>query len=423
MKAFSISRFGTKVTARTGILELMDDLGRAMSAGGPELCMLGGGNPARIPEMEHIWRDRMQALMQKDHVFENLMANYDTPQGNPEFLAAFAGYLADRYGWAVTERNILVTNGSQQSFFLLLNLFGGPDAKGRIRKIHMPLMPEYIGYADQGIADGLFAATRPTIEHRADGYFKYHIDRNAFRLGDDAGAICVSRPTNPTGNVLTDDEVRYLHAQAEQRGIPLIVDNAYGAPFPHILFKDVSLYWDPQVILTCSLSKLGLPGTRTGIVIADESIVDALVSMNAVISLANGNLGQALVTPLLRTGELERMGRDIIRPFYEARKQRAERALRAAFDASIPVHLHVPEGALFLWLWFQDLPVSTRVLYQMLKKRGVIVVPGEYFFYGLESDWPHAHQCIRVNYALKPDAVERGIGIIAEEVKRIYAGA
>ena len=44
------------------------------------------------------------------------------------------------------------------------------------------------------------------------------------------GAICCSRPTNPTGNVLTDGEMARLDTLAQEHGIPLIIDNAYGIP-------------------------------------------------------------------------------------------------------------------------------------------------------------------------------------------------
>jgi valine--pyruvate aminotransferase len=55
---------------------------------------------------------------------------------------------------------------------------------------------------------------------------------------DEVGAICVSRPTNPTGNVLTDDEIARLHASwRSTTDMPLIIDNAYGPPFPGILYK------------------------------------------------------------------------------------------------------------------------------------------------------------------------------------------
>ena len=82
------------------------------------------------------------------------------------------------------------------------------------------------------------------------------------------GAICCSRPTNPTGNVLTDGEMARLDALAQEHGIPLIIDNAYGMPFSNIIYSDVTLNWHENIILCFSLSKICLPGVRTGIIIA-----------------------------------------------------------------------------------------------------------------------------------------------------------
>ena len=62
--------------------------------------------------------------------------------------------------------------------------------------------------------------------------FKYHIDFNELTVDDSIGAICASRPTNPTGNVLTDQEIRHLDELARHHGIPLIIDNAYGNAVP-----------------------------------------------------------------------------------------------------------------------------------------------------------------------------------------------
>ncbi|NIP97238.1 MAG: valine--pyruvate aminotransferase, partial [Akkermansiaceae bacterium] len=63
--------------------------------------------------------------------------------------------------------------------------------------------------------------------------------------------------------------------------------------------------------------------------------------------------------------------------------------------------VHRSEGALFLWMWFEDLPVTSRELYDRLKGRGVLVVPGNYFFFGLDDDeWPHRNECLRVSFAM-----------------------
>jgi valine--pyruvate aminotransferase len=61
------------------------------------------------------------------------------------------------------------------------------------------------------------------------------------------------------------------------------------------------------------------------------------------------------------------------------------------------------------------------VLYQRLQERDVVVVPGKYFTFGEHAGWKHADECIRVNYALNPDDVKRGIEIIAEEVEAMWS--
>ena len=49
------------------------------------------------------------------------------------------------------------------------------------------------------------------------------------------------------------------------------------------------------------------------------------------------------------------------------------------------------------------------------------MVSGHYFFPGMEQDdWAHKQQCIRVTYAQDDEVVERGISLIAEEIRRIF---
>ena len=167
MSQFSFSRIGQKLTGRSGILELMDDLGRALTTQ-PQMRMLGGGNPAAVPEIQALWRKRMTELLAEGAVFDGMLGNYDPPQGNPRFLAAMAKLLRERMGWQIGPENLAITTGGQTAFFYLFNLLAGtfdePSASPRSKKILLPLCPEYIGYADQGLCEGLFVACRPRIE-------------------------------------------------------------------------------------------------------------------------------------------------------------------------------------------------------------------------------------------------------------------
>ena len=412
-----LSALGRRLTGESGTRSLMDDLGEVATAGGG-IVNLGGGNPSLIPAAEAVFRARMRAFLQRDGAFERTIGSYDGPEGDRGFARALTQLLRREYGWEVSEHNIALTNGSQSAFLALFNLLAGPGEDGRMRRILLPLSPEYIGYADLGLAPGMFVSRRSTVSDLGDGMFKYGVDFDGLDEVEDIGAICVSRPTNPTGNVVTDEEIERLGAAARARGVPLIVDNAYGLPFPGIVYGDATLAWDEHTVLCMSLSKLGLPGMRTGIVIASEEIVAALGAANAIFCLAPGSLGPALATGLVESGEALALSREVIRPHYAERAKRAVGMLRAGLDGC-DVRIHRPEGAFFLWLWMPGLPISSAELYERLKARGVVVVSGHYFFPGLEDDdWAHKHQCIRISYADDWHRIERGLAIVIEEVRR-----
>ena len=413
-----LSEFGAKLSAQTGIVSLMDDLGEAVSSG-RSFRMLGGGNPARIPAVEARFRRSMQRILDNGDQFERMIGVYDGPQGNAELIEALADLFRGEFGWNTGPENILVTNGSQSAFFALFNMFAGRRSDGSHGKILLPITPEYIGYADTGIQDPIFDSHRPTIDTLGDGFFKYRVNFDDIRVDDSIGAICMSRPTNPTGNVLTDDEVAKLAGLAAGHDVPLIVDDAYGAPFPNIIFSSATPMWDDNTILCLSLSKLGLPGVRTGIIVANREIVRALSSMAAIMSLAPGSFGPGLVADLVKSREIISLSNEVIRPYYQQRVQQAIQWIQDAMQG-YPCYIHKPEGAIFLWLWFPELPITSQELYQRLKDRGVLVIAGQHFFPGIEADWRHRYECIRVTYSQNPADVEAGLGIIAEEVIRAF---
>ena len=417
---FSRSQFAARLASHCGIVELMEDLGSALASGSPDLVMMGGGNPARIPEVEAVWSRIVTELAASGPALGAALGNYDPPAGNPGFRQDLAAYLQVRCGWKIGPENIAVTPGGQTAFFYLLNLFGGQHPDGSHRKILLPVSPEYIGYADQGLEPDLFRSIPGRIELTAPHRFKYRIDFDQLHLTPEIAAICLSRPTNPSANVVTREELEKLASLAEAHGIPLLLDNAYGLPFPGVIFgEDTEPFWHPNVIQTLSLSKLGLPGTRTGFVIGPAEIIAEIAALNAVVGLANNNIGQVIAKSLLSTGELDRLTREVIRPYYATRCQEATALLDEELSG-LPYRLHEPEGAFFLWLWLEDCPLTSRELYLQLKERGLIVVPGEYFFYGLREDWTHQRQCLRLSYTQSPERVRRGLKILGEFLRELY---
>jgi len=416
------TKFGARMLRPTGALELMTDLGEAARlAADRTVHMLGGGNPARIPAVEALYSRRLREIAADDAQLGRFAASYSDPAGDHAFRVMLAEALARRYGWSVTERNVALTSGSQTAFTALFNLFAGECGDGSRKRILLPVAPEYIGYADVGLSDGMLVAQRAAIEELPDGFFKYRVRFEGLETIADVGAICVSRPTNPSGNVLTLDELGHLDAIAHGRGVPLIIDAAYGEPFPGIQFVEPGLAWNENTVLCLSLSKLGMPAMRTGIVVAHEDVINALTAFNATVSLAPGATGAVVVEPLLRSGELEAICAEMIRPYYAARSSEAVERLKCACR-DLPLRIHRPEGAFFLWLWFPGLPITSQELYRRLKARGVYVLSGHHFFPGLADDWQHRNECIRINASQAPESVAAGVLAIADEVRRAMEG-
>lgn len=111
------SAFGEKFTQHSGILQLMDDLGDALKSDKP-VNMLGGGNPARIAEVNAVFADVFSKLA-AEHAVENI-GNYSNPQGDAALIAALTKFLNREYGWNLTADNIALTNGSQTRFSICL---------------------------------------------------------------------------------------------------------------------------------------------------------------------------------------------------------------------------------------------------------------------------------------------------------------
>jgi len=416
------SSFGDKFAAKSGIGELMEDLGHALAGG--DMIMMGGGNPAHIPAVQERFKQRLTEIIDSPSEFRRLVGIYDPPQGELSFIRDVSDMLNREFSWDLKPDNIALTNGSQAGFFMLFNLFAGQFSDGSHKQIQLPLAPEYIGYSDAGLSQSFFTANRPKIERIDSATFKYHVDFDALNIDETTGAICVSRPTNPTGNVLTDDEVARLDQVARENNIPLILDCAYGTPFPNLIFTEARPIWNDNTIACFSLSKLGLPAARTGIVVANAEVIKALSAVNGIMNLATGSFGAMLAQDMVRSGEILRISNTIVRPFYLDKAKRAEACLRQYLQGT-PFALHKAEGAMFLWLWLRDCPVTSQALYERLKARGVLVVPGHHFFPGLESDedknWRHKHECLRITYSQDDALVESGLAIIGEEVKKAYA--
>ena len=392
--------------------------------------MFGGGNPAHIPQMQETFRAEMEHIVGSPKLFSSTIGDYDPPQGNVAFIDAFVNYLNRIYDWWLKHENVATTNGAQKWFFTLFNLLAGETTDGKRKKILFPLSPEYIGYEDQWLSPDMFVSCRPHITELPNNQFKYDVDFDALEIWDDIGAICVSRPTNPTGNVITDEELAQLSALAKQHNIPLIIDNAYGEPFPNIIFTDANLVWDEHIILTFSLSKIGLPTMRCGMIVANADIIRKVSAVNAITNLSGNRMGQTMMLRLLEGDSVTMLARDVIKPYYQVRCDRVVDAFLTIWGEEIEYRIHKPEWSLFVRIWLpkaqqlmEDDTKWSNVFYQKCKDRGLLIVPWHYFFPWLPKQWrDHMYECFRMSYAVPEEKIPTGVQIMKEVVQEIEGG-
>jgi valine--pyruvate aminotransferase len=422
----ALTKIGAQMSNLTGVRAIMKDIIETLRAGaGRDFINLSAGNPLILPEVEQLWRDCTVDLLNSSEYGE-VVCRYGSSQGYAPFIEAVVNDFNQRYGLSLTDRNILVTPGSQTLYFYAANAFGGytESSPTSLKQVVLPLSPDYTGYGGVALSPESLIAYKPTLDIDASAHrFKYRPDFSQLLINESTGCVIFSRPCNPTGNVLTDEEVNKIAALAAPYDVPVFIDSAYAPPFPALNFTDMTPVFGDNIIHCMSLSKAGLPGERIGIAIGDEKVIQVLECFQTNMCIHPSRYGQAIASRAINSGKLAHISETVIRSFYQNKFTVLESTLDAAMPKDLPWLLHRGEGAIFAWLWFQDLPMTDWEFYQLLKQVGVIVVPGSSFFPGLREDWEHKHQCLRISLTGSDEEIAIAMQKLAKVASEVYQGA
>jgi valine--pyruvate aminotransferase len=417
----ALSQFGSQMSQLTGVRAIMKDIIETLrNSEGREFINLSAGNPVILPEVEQLWRDCTQELLDSDEYGE-VVCRYGSAQGYTPLIDAIVEDFNARYGLELSDRHILITGGSQALYLYAANAFGGYTTSGELKQVVLPLCPDYTGYGGVSLTPEALLAYKPTLEidevrHR----FKYRPDFSQLQINQQTGCVIFSRPCNPTGNVISDEEVTKIAHLAASYDVPVLVDSAYAPPFPALNFTEMTPQFGDNIIHCMSLSKAGLPGERIGIAIGDPQLIGILESFQTNACLHSSRYGQAIAAKAISSGKLANLALNVIRPHYQRKIEVLANTLDAAMP-DIPWYLHQGEGAIFAWLWLKDLPMTDWEFYQELKQVGVIVVPGSTFFPGLREDWQHKQQCLRISLTATETEIAEAMKRLAKVVQQVYS--
>jgi aspartate/methionine/tyrosine aminotransferase len=207
--------------------------------------------------------------------------------------------------------------------------------------------------------------------------------------------IIVTNPNNPTGAILTEDEIDEIVAIAERVGAWIIADEIYAG-------AELDGVWSPtfwgrydKLVITSGLSKAyGLPGLRLGWAVGPADFIADLWSYKDYTSIAPGTLSDLFariaLAPETRQRIYERT-RHILSANYEPLSDWLN-ARRDIFQ-----FLEPRAGAICYTRY--DLNINSSELAQRLKdEQSVLIVPGDHF---------NMDGYMRIGYGIpKPELIE-----------------
>ncbi|MGA7907903.1 MAG: aminotransferase class I/II-fold pyridoxal phosphate-dependent enzyme [Candidatus Sulfotelmatobacter sp.] len=320
--------------------------------------------------------------------FLSLGLKYPESDGSPELRQ----HIAVWYG--ANPDNVLVTNGgSEANFTSLWGILENGD--------HAAVMlPNYL--QTWGLSRAFAAKATPfyLVERRERaGGPRWALDIEGLHraVTKRTRLIVVTNPNNPTGAVLTEDEMQAVVRAAQRVNAWLLVDEIYrGAEIQGSLTPTFWGRYD-KLIITSGLSKaFGLPGLRLGWIVAPAKLIAKLCRFHDYTTLTptilSDRLARIVMEPSRREKNLERT-RGIIRNNLP----RLEQWIHAHGE----LFSYIPPVAGAITFFRYKLPISSSALFdRLIKERSVLITPGAHFGLG---------RYIRVGYGYDVDYTLRGL--------------
>jgi 2-aminoadipate transaminase len=320
---------------------------------------------------------------------------------------ALIGMLRDE-GLAVRNEQLLITDGCQQAIDLICKAFLRP---GDAVALENPAYPGSIAIFSGARVRTL--AVNVSADSSRTGYAGLDLDALETVLMQNRVKLIFLTPDfhNPTGTSLPVPQRRRLLEIAARYQLPVVEDTIYsrlrfhGPSLPSLKSLDRS----GSVIQLSSFSKVAFPGLRVGWCIGPESVVERLRLLKQSTDLHTDQLAQAALAEFLRRGHLARHAAKMNRIYGNRCKRMLEALERQMPEGTSWTR---PEGGVSVWVTLPTGMDAAELLIH-LRERGVIFVPGRYFYF--QHPQPNA---LRLSYAaLDEKSITRGIQILGQQLK------
>ncbi len=361
---------------------------RALEAAGRSIIHMEIGEPDFISPPPIVEAGR-QALADG-------FTHYTPAVGLPALRQAIAGFYAERYGLALDPARVVVTPGASGALQLVMGVLVDPGDEVLMADPGYPCNRHFVR---------LFEGRAVGIPVGADTGYQLTAEKVRAHWNERSRAVLLASPSNPTGTLLPEAELRAIVEFVEGQGGRVIVDEIYhgliyGAQPPSAVAVSDDLF-----VINSFSKYFGMTGWRLGWVVAPEEYVRELDKLAQNIFLAAPTPAQHAALAAFRPETLEIL--EARRAEFQARRDYLLPALRE-LGFAIPV---TPEGAFYLYAdcgRFSD--DSFAFAGRLLDEAGVAVTPGRDFGKHL----PERH--LRFAYTTSLENLREGVARIARFV-------
>lgn len=307
-----------------------------------------------------VWTLRELLALDQEQNFESLpdlSVSYVSAAGTPALRMAIAE-LSD-----VEPEHVQVVTGAQEALLILFFLAAKPGANIVLPSPGFP--------ANAALAQSLGIETR-FYGIRAENGLAVDLDEIRRLVDRRTELVLVNTPHNPTGSVMTDEELEVLHDFCAERGVQFVSDEVYHPIYHGPATRTAARLTHATVVGDFSKA-LCLSGLRLGWMI-ERNAGRRARALNArkYFSICSNAVGERLAVLALAH-------RDAI----YARARQVAAANLALLDACFAEHSGVlrwrrPRGGMTAFPWIEGVS-DTRDFCERLLRRGVMLVPGDCF--------------------------------------------
>lgn len=353
------------------------------------IISLGIGEPDyTTPE---VLKDACKEALDRGHT------RYTANCGMPELQHDIASYLATRFGLNYSEASILITVGVSEGVDLALRAIINPGDEILIGE------PCYVSYAPCVV----FAGGRPVmVTTQAEDEFRLRKKHLLAGISEKTKAILLSYPNNPTGAIMSREDLEEVAQVAKTYNLLVISDEAYAEltyETGHTSIANLPGMQERTILLNGFSKMFSMTGWRLGFAAGPEELIDAMLKIHQYTMLCAPSISQYAVLKGLRGGY------GFIKEMVDDYNQRRRLLVDGLREIGLPCF--EPKGAFYAFPSIQHTGLSSDEFSErLLFESKVAVVPGNAFGASGEG-------FIRCCYATSRDKLEEALERIDDFVR------